>query len=211
MLASFPIPDGAKVLATGDSTMDSAFPYQLISAVMEKLRANRNPITSPSAVGSARLPSSGYRGFSFVNVGHSGDKLSDVIAALPAQITKYTPTHHICAAGINDVHTSVPLATSEADFDTYLDLTAGTGKPTLFLLPFFWDALGTEVAAFNAAMTVVATAHPSAANIILVNQYTVLNATVNSVNYTTPDTDKAHPNPAFRAALCTALLPLITT
>jgi lysophospholipase L1-like esterase len=211
MLSTWPCPDGAKVLGVGDSTLAPAFTHQLVAPLFAKIRASRNPITAPAPVGGGLLPSGGYRTFSFINKGVSGDEIENIVDDLPGFITAYQPTHHLFAAGINDVQNGVALATSEAEFDTYLDLTAGTGKPTLCLLPFYWVGLGATVVTFNAAMTAVATAHASAANIMVVNQYTVLNAATNSTLYTAPDTDEAHPNAAWRAALCSYLYPLVST
>lgn len=207
MLSSFPWPDGAKFLAEGDSTLDAAFPHQLTAALVEKIMLDKNPVLGRNPTGAKGSP---LRRFSFVNRGVSGREISDVNAALAADITTYQPTHHILACGINDVQRGTPLATSEAEFDAYLDATAGAGLPTLCLLPFFWVGMGTEVAAFNAAMTTIATSHAATANIMVVNQYTLLDATNNSVAYTSPDTDIAHPNAAWRAALCAAVRPLIS-
>lgn len=209
MLSSFPWPDGARILAKGDSTLDAAFSHQLISPIVENIRFTKNPFTRVGQVG-ARMPSGGFRNFAFINRGVSGQTLAAMNSTLASEIASLSPTHHICACGINDVQTAVPLATSQAQFTAYLDATCGVGKPTLFLLPFFWVGLGATVVTFNAAMMAIATAHAGRDNLMIVDQYAVLNAAVNSVLYTAPDSSIAHPNPAFRAALYTYLRPLVS-
>lgn len=210
MLTSFPWPDGMRMLGKGDSTLDAAFSHQLVAALIEQINADKNPSATAAPRGGGVMPPAGFRRFSFVNKGVSGQTLAAMNATLAAQITQYQPTHHLCACGINDIQTGVPLGTSQTQFTAYLDATAGVGKPTLFFLPFYWTGLGASVVTFNAAMTAIATAHAGAANIMLIDQYAALNAAVNFANYTSPDTDQAHHNPAARAAIAALVRPLIS-
>lgn len=199
---------GNRCLIDGDSISDPALPYQCWKPTQIAADFVFRPGGQPSAsrnVAGAQFPSS--RGPSWASYATDGALLSTINGRIAAEVTAFQPDKIFIHAGINDIHNGVALATSQTNFTGIMDKTAGIGKPTLFVLPFYWDALDATIVTFNAAMAVIAAGYASCT---CIDAYALMSASTNKVTYTTPDSVLAHYNGTGRAAFAAMVAPHIT-
>jgi lysophospholipase L1-like esterase len=117
---------GDLVLSTGDSTI-ARMMFEATGGLYDQLNKSTTKIAARAtgAVSSATGAVGSVRGFTTVNTGINGNKVSDIAGHVAARITNYNPNVVIIEVGVNDV----PAST--ADFNTQYDSMLSQVRSTL--------------------------------------------------------------------------------
>lgn len=137
-----------------------------------------------------------------LNKGVPGDRTSQVLARINADVINATPKPRMCyvAAGTNDIAASIPASTITANLKGCWDLLRGANiEPVVFTITPRNDAFNTDVITVNAAIT-------SAANSAGVRVFDAYAVIAGNANWSTEWMDDAvHYNYLGHLALGTSL------